>query len=253
MSKKIAFISGSSSGIGLGIARQFFKLGYQVILNGIEPAEKVQHLCDELHADYYSVDLTDANAIKVLFDTLIAKYGRIDILVNNAGVQHISPIEDFPLEKWQLILQLNLTAAFLSTQAVIPSMKKNGWGRIINIASAHALAASPFKAAYVAAKHGILGLTKVTALELANNGITCNAICPGYVLTPLVEKQIPEVAKAKNMSIEDTINSYFLSNHARKEFVTIEEVAAGAVFLASEEARSITGIHLPIDAGWTMA
>ncbi|MBX9704762.1 MAG: 3-hydroxybutyrate dehydrogenase, partial [Gammaproteobacteria bacterium] len=210
MEKKIALVTGSTSGIGLGIARQLTQDGYQVVLNGIEAPEKVAHLCAELNTEYCQADLTKAESIEQLITHIQQHYGRLDILVNNAGIQHISPVENFPLEKWNLILQLNLTAAFVAAKAAIPLMKKHKFGRIINIASAHALVASPYKSAYVAAKHGLLGLTKVIALECANDGITCNAICPAYVLTPLVEKQIPEVAKEKGMTEEEAINEYFL-------------------------------------------
>lgn len=251
MIKKIALVTGSTSGIGLGIARQLTQDGYQVILNGIEAPEQIAHLCTELKTEYCQADLTKAESIEQLIAHIEKHYGRLDILVNNAGIQHISPVESFPLAKWNLILQLNLTAAFIAAKAAIPLMKKHKFGRIINIASAHALVASPFKSAYVAAKHGLVGLTKVIALEYANEGITCNAICPGYVLTPLVEKQIPEVAKEKGMTEEEAISEYFLGMHARKEFVSIEEVAAATSFIASEKAASITGIALPVDAGWT--
>lgn len=248
---KTALITGSSSGIGLGIARKLKQEGYTIILNGIEPTEKVQPIATELVADYFAADLSQPEAIETMVNEILAKHESIDVLVNNAGVQHIAPVCDFPLEKWNLILQLNLTAAFLLSKLVLPSMQKKQWGRIINIASAHAMVASPYKAAYVAAKHGLAGLTKVIALEHANDNITCNAVCPGYVLTPLVEKQIPEVAKQKGVSEQAAIDDYFLHVHAKKSFVSIDEVAATVNFLASDAAQSITGVSLPVDAGWT--
>jgi len=253
MTKKTAFITGSTSGIGLGIARALKKENYNIMLHGIEPPEKVSSLSKELNANYYQTDLTDNDSITKLMNDMTSDSEHIDVVINNAGIQHISPIENFSIEKWNLILQLNLTAAFIISKTIIPIMKQQKFGRIINIASAHGLVASPYKAAYVAAKHGLIGLTKVIALECAGFGITCNAICPGYVLTALVKKQIPEVAKEKNITEEQAINEYFLGAHARKEFVTIEEVAAAVSFIASDQTASITGISLPIEAGWTAA
>jgi 3-hydroxybutyrate dehydrogenase len=249
--QRVALITGSTSGIGLGIARKLKSDGFIVVLNGLETPDTVAHLSDELAALYIQADLTNPETIISMINTVVEKYQRLDILVNNAGIQYIASIEQFPLEKWNLILQLNLTAAFVASKQVIPVMKQQNWGRIINMASAHALVASPFKAAYVAAKHGLAGLTKVTALELANDGITCNAVCPGYVLTPLVEQQIPKVAAEKGMSVESTINEYFLGAQAKKDFISVAEVAATVSFLASESAASITGITLPVDGGWT--
>jgi len=195
----------------------------------------------------------DADACKALVNNTIDRFGRLDILVNNAGIQHVSPIEDFPVDKWNAIIALNMSAAFHTIRTAVPVMKRAGFGRIINVASAHALVASPFKSAYVAAKHGVLGLTKTVALETARDGITVNAICPGYVWTPLVEKQIPDTMAARKMTREQVINDVLLLAQPTKQFVTVEEVAALAVYLAGDMARSITGSIISIDGGWTAA
>jgi len=254
---KTALITGSSSGIGLGIAEGFAKAGMNIVMNGIEAPEKVEPIRSKLEADYgikaiYSpANLMNPEGVRELIKAAEDAFGHIDVLVNNAGIQFVSPIEDFPDEKWQAIINLNLSAAFFTMKAVAAGMKERGWGRIINIASAHGLVASPFKSAYVAAKHGIVGLTKTIALEVAEQGVTVNAICPGYVWTPLVEKQIPDTAKARGITEEEVKRDVLLSAQPTKEFATVEEIAALATFLCSDGAKSITGTALPVDGGWT--
>lgn len=253
---KTAVITGSSSGIGLAIAKTLAAAGYNIVMNGIEPPEQVEPLRKALEADhgiraiYSPANMMTGEGARSLITAAETEFGRIDVLVNNAGIQFVSPIEDFPEDKWDAIIALNLTAAFHTTKAVVPGMKARGWGRIINIASAHGLVASPFKSAYVAAKHGILGLTKTVALELAELGVTVNAICPGYVWTPLVEKQIPATAKARGITEEQVIRDVLLASQPSKKFATVEEIAAVALFLTSDGAASITGISLPVDGGW---
>jgi 3-hydroxybutyrate dehydrogenase len=198
-----------------------------------------------------AADMSRPDDIEAMMGKAIARFGAVDILVNNAGIQHVAPVEEFPLAKWDAILAINLSAAFHTTRGALAAMKKNQWGRIINVASAHALVASPFKSAYVAAKHGIAGFTKTVALEVAEAGITVNAICPGYVLTPLVQKQIPATARARGISEEDVVKNVLLAAQPTRKFVTVEQVAAFATFLASEAAASITGAVLPIEGGWT--
>ena len=254
---RVALVTGSTSGIGLGIARAFCAQGMKVVLNGFGGAGEIERLRAELAEEFAVevraavVDISKAEAIGEMIATGVSELGPIDVLVNNAGIQHVAPIEEFPVEKWNAILGINLSAAFHTTRAVIPSMKERKRGRIINVASAHALVASPFKSAYVSAKHGIAGLTKTVALEVAEDNITVNAICPGYVLTPLVEKQIPDTAKARGISEEAVVRDVLLAAQPTKRFVTVEEVAALAVFLAGESAASITGAIIPIDGGWT--
>ena len=244
---KTALITGSTSGIGLAMARAMAGEGARVILNGFGDPADIAKLQEELGAGYSGHDLTNAEEI----GKMIAEAGDIDILVNNAGTQHVAPIDEFPVDKWNLIIALNLTAAFHGMRAAIPGMKKRGWGRIINTASAHSLVASPFKSAYVSAKHGIAGLTKTAALELATFKITCNCISPGYVWTPLVEKQIPDTMKARGLTKEQVINDVLLEAQPTKEFVTSEQVAALALFLCGDDAAQITGANLSIDGGWT--
>ncbi len=250
-------VTGSTSGIGLGIARAFAAEGCHVVINGlgrpddIEAARRDMELLGGGRIIYHAADMTRPDEIADLIGTAKETFGSVDVLVNNAGIQHVAKIEDFPTEKWDQIIAINLTSSFHTMRAAIPPMKAKGNGRIINVASAHALTASPFKSAYVAAKHGILGLTKTAALELAEFGITVNAICPGYVLTPLVEKQIPDTARERGISEEQVKTDVMLRLQATKEFVSIEEVAATAVFLASDAARQITGTHISIDGGWT--
>ena len=202
---------------------------------------------------YDGADMSKAEAIEAMLTAAVAEFGAVDVLVNNAGIQHVAPVDEFPVPKWDAILAINLSAAFHTTRLALPAMKRKGWGRIVNIASAHALVASPYKAAYVAAKHGIAGLTKTVALEVAEQGITVNAVCPGYVLTPLVEKQIPDTARARGLTEEQVKRDVLLAAQPTKKFVTVAEVAALTLFLASEGAASITGAVLPIEGGWTAA
>jgi len=255
--RKTALVTGSTSGIGLGIATSLAAGGTNVILNGFgEPAE-IEKLRAKLAADhavevsYDGADLSQQDAIERMMGNAIAQFGAVDILVNNAGIQFVAPIDEFPVAKWNAILALNLTASFHTIRLALPAMKARKWGRIINIASAHALVASPYKSAYVAAKHGIAGLTKTVALEVATHGITMNAICPGYVWTPLVEKQIPDTAKARGLTEAQVVSDVLLHAQPTKQFVQVSEVAALAAFLASDAAASITGAVIPIDGGWT--
>lgn len=253
---RTAIVTGSTSGIGEGIARALAEAGNNVVINGFGDAAAIEKLRASIEADYkvtclYSgADMTRPADIEALFAMTREKLGPVDIVVNNAGVQHVSPVEDFPVEKWNLIIALNLTSAFHTTRLAFPDMKARKWGRIINIASAHALVASPFKSAYVAAKHGILGFTKSTALEGAQHGVRVNAICPGYVRTPLVENQIGDTAKARGISEEAVIRDVLLAAQPTKEFVKVSDVAAMAVFLTSEAANQINGAALSIDGGW---
>jgi 3-hydroxybutyrate dehydrogenase len=247
LKEKRALVTGSTSGIGLAIARALAAEGAEVVLNGLGDPDAIAALCAELGASYNGADLMDAAAIA----DMMAAIGPIDILVNNAGMQHVAPVEDFPPEKWDAIIALNLSAAFHTTQAAVPGMKAKGWGRIINTASAHSLVASPFKSAYVAAKHGLAGFTKTIALELAPCGITANCISPGYVWTPLVENQIPDTMAARGMTREEVMNDVLLAKQPTKSFVLPEDVAAMAVFLCSDAARNITGANYSIDGGWT--
>jgi 3-hydroxybutyrate dehydrogenase len=254
---RVSLVTGSTSGIGLGIARALAAAGSQIVLNGFGSPESVADVQARLAADfnvrvtYSPADMSKPAAIHEMVETTLKSFGRLDILVNNAGIQHVAPLQDFPPEKWDAILAINLSSAFHTTRLALPAMLENKWGRIINIASAHGLVASPFKSAYVAAKHGMLGLTKVTALETAEQGITCNAICPGYVYTPLVEAQIDGQAKAHGIPREQIIRDVLLAQQPNKRFATVEELGALAVFLASEAAASITGVALPVDGGWT--
>ena len=256
LAKKTALITGSTSGIGLGIARALAASGANIILNGFGDAAEIEATRLELAEGhgvtvrYSGADITRPDEIEAMMEEAIAEFGCVDVLVNNAGIQFVSPIEDFPIAKWDAIIAINLTSAFHTTRLAVPAMKKRGWGRIINLASAHALVASPFKAAYVAAKHGIAGLTKTVALETAQSGITVNAICPGYVRTPLVEKQIPDTAKARGITEEEVIRDVMLAAQPTKQFVGIDQVGSLARFLCSDDAASITGAILPIDGGW---
>jgi 3-hydroxybutyrate dehydrogenase len=254
---KIALVTGSTSGIGLGIAEALAAQGANVVLNGLGDRAEVERLrariADEhrVVVRYDAADMSKPDAIRAMVESTVAELGAIDVLVNNAGIQVVSPVEDFPVEKWDAILAINLSAAFHTTRLALPRMKANGWGRIVNIASAHALVASPYKSAYVAAKHGIAGFTKTISLEVAEQGITVNAICPGYVWTPLVEKQIPDTAKARGLTEEQVKRDVLLAAQPTKKFVTVAEVAALTAFLASDGAASITGSILPVDGGWT--
>ncbi|MFG1347542.1 3-hydroxybutyrate dehydrogenase [Xanthobacter autotrophicus DSM 431] len=253
---KVAVVTGSTSGIGLAYARAFAKEGANIVLNGLGDAAAIEKERSAIESDfgvkclYSPANMLKPDEIEGMVKLAETELGACDILVNNAGIQHVAPIEEFPLDKWDMIIAINLSAAFYAMRAAIPGMKARKWGRIINTASAHALVASPFKSAYVSAKHGIAGLTKTAALETATFGITVNAICPGYVWTPLVEKQIPDTAKARGISEEEVKKNVILAAQPTKEFVTVEEVAAYAVFLASDNARSITGSMQSIDGGW---
>ena len=254
---KVALVTGSTSGIGLGIARALAAAGAGVVLNGLGAAEEITRTRAAIKSDYgvkahYSpADMTSPDAIAEMVAATLGELGRLDILVNNAGIQHVAPLDQFPVAKWDQILAINLSAAFHTMRLALPAMRRQRSGRIINVASAHGLVASPFKGAYVAAKHGIVGLSKVVALEAAEDGITCNAICPGYVYTPLVEAQIDGQAKAHGISRDQVIRDVLLAQQPNKRFATVEEIGALAVFLASEAAASITGIALPVDGGWT--
>jgi 3-hydroxybutyrate dehydrogenase len=254
---KVSLVTGSTGGIGLGIARALAEAGSAVVLNGLGVASEIARTKDRISADcdvkvnYSPADMTRPAAIREMIETTLAEHGRLDVLVNNAGIQYVAPLDQFPIDKWDAILSINLSSAFHTMRSVLPAMRKNKFGRIINIASAHGLVASPFKAAYVAAKHGIVGLTKVAALETAEQGITCNAICPGYVYTPLVEAQIDGQAKAHGISREQVIHDVLLAQQPNKRFATVEELGSLTVFLASDAAASITGIALPVDGGWT--
>ena len=253
---RVAIVTGSTSGIGLGIARAFAAAGADVVINGIADPRVIDELCSECaglgsHAVYDGANLMDGDACAALVNNTVERFGRLDILVNNAGIQHVSPIEDFPVEKWNAVIALNLSASFHTIRTAMPVMKQAGFGRIINVASAHALVASPFKSAYVSAKHGILGLTKTVALEAARDGITCNAICPGYVWTPLVEKQIDDTAKARGITRDEVINNVLLAAQPSKRFATVEELGELALFLSSPGAAPITGTAISMDGGWT--
>jgi 3-hydroxybutyrate dehydrogenase len=255
---KVAVVTGSTSGIGLGIARALADAGADVVINGLGKPDDIERTVSELERDYPKSRLVynDANLMKgdeaaSLVEQTIAGFGRVDILVNNAGIQHVSPIESFPPEKYEGIIALNLSAAWYTTRAAFAGMKRNGFGRIINVASAHGLVATPFKSAYVAAKHGVIGLTKTIALEGAEHNVTCNAICPGYVWTPLVENQIDDTAKARGITRDAVIRDVLLAAQPNKRFAEVDELGALAVFLCGPGGRSITGIALPIDGGWT--
>jgi 3-hydroxybutyrate dehydrogenase len=247
LSGKRALVTGSTSGIGLAIARALAGEGAEVMLSGFGDEAEIAALCTELGATHVPADLSRRDGV----DALMKGAGPVDILVNNAGMQHVAPIEDFPPEKWDAIIALNLTAAFDACRLAVPHMKAKGWGRIISTASAHSLAASPFKVAYVAAKHGIAGLTKTLGVELAASGITVNCISPGYVWTPLVENQIPDTMKARGMTREEVLNEVLLAKQPTRRFVQPAEVAALALFLCRDEAANITGANYSIDGGWT--
>jgi len=256
---RTALVTGSTSGIGLAYARALAAEGANVVINGFGEADAIEKERAGIEKDfgvkarYSAANMMKPDEIAAMVAEAEKEFGAIDILVNNAGIQHVAPVDEFPIEKWDQIIAINLSSAFHATRAALPKMKAKGWGRIINTASAHAFVASPFKSAYVAAKHGIAGFTKTVALEVATKGITVNAIAPGYVWTPLVEKQIPDTMKARNMTKEQVINDVLLLAQPTKEFVTVEQVAALAVFLCTDAAKSITGTTLPMDGGWTAA
>ncbi len=250
---KTAVVTGSNSGIGLGVARELARAGANLVINSFTDRDEDHALAADLAKEfgvevrYIQADLSKADQARAL----IEKAGACDILVNNAGIQHVAPIDEFPLEKWDAIIAINMSSAFHTTAVALPMMRKAGWGRVVNIASAHGLTASPYKSAYVAAKHGVVGLTKVTALETAEEAITCNAICPGYVLTPLVEAQIPDTMKKYDMGREEVIKKVMLERQPSKEFATVEQIGGTTVFLCSDAAAQITGTTISVDGGWT--
>lgn len=254
---KNAIITGSTSGIGQGIAKSLAASGANIVVNGFGDADQIEKDRAEIEKEYgvqvlyNGADMTKADQIENLVKQAADKLGSVDIIINNAGIQHVSPIEEFPIEKWDAIIAINLSSAFHMIRAATPLMKEKGWGRIINLASAHALVASPFKSAYVAAKHGIAGLTKTVALELAQHNITCNAICPGYVKTPLVENQIADTAKARGITEEEVVKDVLLAAQPTKKFTETEHIGALTKFLCSDDACNITGAIMPIDGGWT--
>lgn len=255
--QRSAIVTGSTSGIGLGIATALAQNGMNVMLNGFGDPQEIEQIRAGLAESYgvqvlYSAaDMTQPVQITAMVEQAVSAFGRVDVLVNNAGIQHVQPVEEFPAEKWDAIIAINLSSAFHTIKQTLAGMKDNGWGRIINVASAHGLVASPYKSAYVAAKHGIVGLTKAVALEAAEYGVTVNAICPGYVLTPLVEKQIPDTAKARGISEEEVKQDVLLKAQPTKKFVTVEQLGALTVFLCSDAAASMTGSSVPVDGGWT--
>jgi 3-hydroxybutyrate dehydrogenase len=257
LSGRVTLVTGSTSGIGLGIARALAGAGAAVVLNGFSKPEEIEATQQAIGTDfgvrvaYSGADMSKPDSIAGMIDMTLEKFGRLDVLVNNAGIQHVAPLQEFPAAKWDAILAINLSSAFHTTRLALPSMIANKWGRIINIASAHGFVGSAFKSAYVAAKHGMLGLTKVTALETAEQGITCNAICPGYVYTPLVEAQIEDQAKAHGISRDQVIRDVLLAQQPNKRFATVDEIGALAVFLSTDAAASITGAAIPVDGGWT--
>jgi 3-hydroxybutyrate dehydrogenase len=257
LSGKSALVTGSTSGIGRGIAECFAREGANVLLNGMGDAGEIERLRAGLEKDhgvkvlFHGADMTRPAEIAAMVREAEKAFGRLDILVNNAGIQHVAPVDEFPIEKWDAIIAINLSSAFHATRAALPGMKKAKWGRIINIASAHGLVASPFKSAYVAAKHGVVGFTKTVALEVAEQGITANSICPGFVMTPLVEKQIDDQARVTGVARENVIRDVILAPQPTKQFVKIEDVAAMALYLASDAAAQVNGAALSIDGGWT--
>jgi 3-hydroxybutyrate dehydrogenase len=259
LTSKTALVTGSTSGIGLAIARGMAKEGANVVLNGFGDAGEIERLRAGIEREFgvkaihSGADMTKPDEIAAMVRHGEEAFGSVDVLVNNAGIQHVSPVEDFPPEKWDQIIAINLSSAFHATRAAVPGMKARKWGRIISTASAHSLVASPFKSAYIAAKHGIAGFTKTVALELATFGVTVNCISPGYVWTPLVERQIPDTMKTRGMTKEQVINDVMLAAQPTKQFVTVDQVAALAVFLCSDAASQITGANLSMDGGWTAA
>jgi 3-hydroxybutyrate dehydrogenase len=254
---KTALVTGSTSGIGLGIARTLAAQGANVVLNGFGDPNEIERLRLDLierhdvQVRYDPADMSKPEQIERMMGRAFAEFGAVDLLINNAGIQHVAPVDEFPVDKWYAILAINLSAGFHTTRLALPAMKKKGFGRIVNIASAHALVASPYKSAYVTAKHGVAGFTKTVALEVAEGGITVNAVCPGYVLTPLVEQQIPDTARARGITPEEVVRNVLLAAQPTKKFVTVDQVAALTAFLCSDDAASITGAILPLEGGWT--
>jgi 3-hydroxybutyrate dehydrogenase len=253
---KITIVTGATSGIGLGIATALAGSGFDLVINGFGEAAEIERIRSDLaghgvRVRYDPADMAKPAAIEQMIAGALGEFGAVDVVVNNAGIQHVAAVDEFPPERWDAIIAINLSAAFHTTRLALPAMKHRGWGRIVNIASAHALIASPFKSAYVAAKHGLAGFTKSVALEVAQQGITVNAICPGYVLTPLVERQIPDQARTHGVSEEDVVQNIMLASQPTKRFIAIDEVAALASYLVSDAAKSITGAMLSIDGGWT--
>ena len=254
---KVALVTGSTSGIGLGIAQRLAAAGADIVLNGFGEPAAIDTLVKDIgsrhgvRVNYQAADLSRADEATALIDNATKAMGRVDILVNNAGIQHVSSVKDFPLDKWELVMAINLTSVYLTTKAVLPQLLKRNWGRVINIASVHGLVASVDKSAYVASKHGVVGLTKVTALETAETGITCNAICPGWVLTPLVQKQIDALAEREKLSGEDARVKLLEEKQPSLAFTTPEQLGGLAVFLCSDDAAQMTGVMLPMDGGWT--
>ncbi|MHC5655350.1 3-hydroxybutyrate dehydrogenase [Stappia sp. ICDLI1TA098] len=256
LKNKTALVTGSTSGIGLAIARIMARNGANVVINGFGDGDAIEKERSGIETEfgvkcvYSGADMTKGDEIADMMADAAKEFGAVDILVNNAGIQHVAPIEDFPIDKWNAIIAINLSSAFHTIHAAVPGMRKKGWGRIINTGSAHALVASPFKSAYVAAKHGIAGLTKTVALEVAEAGITANAICPGYVWTPLVERQIPDTMKARHMTEEEVKRDVLLAAQPTKKFVTVDQVAEMALYLSSDAASCITGSMMQMDGGW---
>jgi 3-hydroxybutyrate dehydrogenase len=254
---KTAIVTGSTSGIGLGIARALAQAGFDTVLNSHSDSDEYRALAKELSEEfgnetvYIQADMSKPEACRALIEQTAERFGGVDILVNNAGIQHVAPIEEFPTAKWDAIMAINLSSAFHTAAAAVPLMRESGWGRIVNIASAHGLTASAYKSAYVAAKHGMIGLTKVIALETAEDPITCNAVCPGYVLTPLVEKQIPDTMKQYGMDRETVIRDVLLERQPSKQFATVEQLGGTVMFLCSDNAEQITGTSISVDGGWT--
>lgn len=258
LKNKTAIITGSTSGIGLGLAQGLANAGANIVMNGFGDADEIEAARNDLESKgikalYHGADMTKPEEIEDLVKTANAEMGSVDILVNNAGIQFVSPVEEFPTEKWDAIIAINMSSAFHTIRHALPLMKTQGWGRIINLASAHGLVASPYKSAYVTAKHGVLGLTKAIALECAEDNVTVNAICPGYVKTPLVDGQIADTAKARGISEEEVVNDVLLKAQWTKKFVGIDELAELTVFLCSTAAQNITGSHISVDGGWTAA
>ena len=257
LANQVAVVTGSNSGIGLGIAEALAAAGASVALNSFTDRDEDHKLAEDMAARtgskviYVKADMSKGDECAALVEKAAAELGTVSILVNNAGIQHVAPVEDFPVDKWNAILAINLSSAFHTIRTAVPGMKANGFGRIINVASAHGLTASPFKSAYVSAKHGVVGLTKTVALELAQEKVTCNAICPGYVLTPLVEAQIPDQMKTHNMGREEVIKKVMLERQPSREFATVEQLGGTTVFLCSDAAAQITGTTISVDGGWT--